>query len=299
MGKDNNGFLIFIVAVLVIVVFFNIKPISNTGTQPSDETISAGNTATTAEEIENQIEDLQQDVADLGKEIEQAVLNEKRSPFFEKVTIDYIRTSYNNNASDEYVQLYSRDLDAPISLAGWKLRSRYTGISVDIPQTVSNTYLPNRQSLETQLVLPSYSTVYLISTRSPVAESFRINICTGYLEENYDFYPSLSLSCPYPIDDSPITLTPSTETCVDFIKNMSRCKTNKEQLPASFSQQCTQYINLELNYPHCVYRHRTDSNFYENKWFVYLDRGTTLWRDRNETIDLLDADGKIVDTYTN
>lgn len=37
---------------------------------------------------------------------------------------------------------------------------------------------------------------------------------------------------------------------------------------------------------------------YDNTWYAYLGKRSDIWRDKNDTITLLDADGKVVDQYS-
>jgi cell division protein FtsX len=45
-------------------------------------------------------------------------------------------------------------------------------------------------------------------------------------------------------------------------------------------------------------RHKNDQGFYDPTWWVYLGRDDSLWKTRREIIDLLDQNGKIIDSTT-
>lgn len=52
-----------------------------------------------------------------------------------------------------------------------------------------------------------------------------------------------------------------------------------------------------LEYEECVRARMHEEDFYGNTWRIYLGRDTGLWRTRNETIRLLDREGRPVDVY--
>ena len=54
----------------------------------------------------------------------------------------------------------------------------------------------------------------------------------------------------------------------------------------------------EINYNACIDKHKDDSNFIENEWYLYLKREFELWRRERELIVLFDNSGKVVDHIT-
>jgi len=296
--KDNSGFFIVLMIALMIGVFFSVDLDTTKNTTGNGTSISTGDdTKLTPEEIEEKIKDAEDKVAELNKAIAEAELAKTKSPYFEKIEISDLDTSDNGDVIDEYITLSSDyDLESKISITGWKLRSRLTGTTVTIPAG-TNLYLPNGQSQVKNIEIDADQDVYVLSSISPITESFRLNICSGYHTQFYDFVPYISRSCPDPIDDAPkYSYSQENQACLDFIEDMDNCRTQTESLP-NFNSSCTEYINLKVNYPSCVDFHKNDKDFYKDEWRVYLGKPSPIWRNSREIIDLLDQDGKIVDTY--
>jgi hypothetical protein len=193
-----------------------------------------------------------------------------------------------------------RNNTAPISITNWRIGSVISGSSFKIDGGVQ---LPRSGivSSEGPILLNPGDKAYIATGRSPIGVSFRTNVCTGYFEQFQDFSPSLKKECPYPEDELEVTtevIRTFGNQCLDFIDRMPRCIMQVGTLPYGSSSECTEFINTEINYTGCIENHRDDTNFYKNEWRVFLGRDREIWREKRETIILLDSDGKTVDTYT-
>jgi hypothetical protein len=64
-------------------------------------------------------------------------------------------------------------------------------------------------------------------------------------------------------------------------------------------EDCRSYLNSELNYGGCFTNYRRDQDFWENQWYIYLDREQKEIMDMNvDTIYLKDGNGLLVNKYS-
>lgn len=233
---------------------------------------------------------------------EQADANTISSQFENKISIKSSSTGPRKDSADtEYLTLTaSRRNNEKISITGWKLESIISKKQIAIGGAVE-VYRSGVVNSEPALRLAPGETVIIATGRSPIGASFRTNKCTGYLEQFQDFSPKLSKQCPRPNDefDDIVSSIPVTDNvCEDFVDNISRCEMELSAFPLGISNQCTEFISKTINYTGCVKIHRDDLDFLGSEWRVFLNRDSELWRDRRETIRLIDSDGKVVDTFT-
>ncbi len=197
-------------------------------------------------------------------------------------------------ASAEYVNIYVSSGSTPIDITGWSLESDITG-SRAVIGTASP--LPGRKDAD-RIVLTKESRLYLISGSSPSFGSFQLNRCTGYFNNSGRYIPEIPFSCPNPLDNIPETLEDNDEDCVDFIQSLDTCELPRQSLVGRLSSACRAYINSAASYDACVDTHAQESNFYSNNWHVYLGSRGILWKEKHDTIRLLDREGRTIDVYT-
>lgn len=182
--------------------------------------------------------------------------------------------------------------DAPIRIDGWEIRSLVSKSGYTIPKGVS---IPRYNSNKAEVLLAPGGKAIISSGRSPVGDSFKLNICAGYLEQFQTFYPKINKSCPLPEDE--IDQVFKLE-CTEFIEDLNRCEMRIDQIPVQLSSSCQEFINTKLNYNGCVDLHKDDSNFYGKEWRLFLGRNQEVWKERREIISLFDSEGNVVDTIT-
>jgi len=199
------------------------------------------------------------------------------------------------NSESEYILLYYADYQSknPIVVSGWSLENtqgkRYMiGNAARIPLVDA--------SETTAALLPS-TQAYIHTGASPLGIGFRENACTGYLNENNRFIPSLSGGCPS-IDVS--KLVQYNDRCLSFLQqNAGSCRMPviAGNATVGIGDDCSDFIAKNLNYRGCVDNFRSATDFYRNTWHFYFNRPEKLWRSLHDVIILRDSQGLIVDTY--
>lgn len=199
----------------------------------------------------------------------------------------------------EYVVItYAASAKEPLSTAGWKLISRERNKTVGIPQG-TETPRSGRVNALTPITLRPGDQMIVSTGRSPVGISFRENKCSGYFEEHQDFHPSLSQNCPTPYQEFS-RFGKSVDTsgaCAQYVSTIPYCAT-ETRMQGGVSSTCQQFVEDRLNYNGCVTGHENDSDFLGNTWRVFLGESDELWTQGHETIVLLDAQNKVVDSIT-
>jgi len=201
----------------------------------------------------------------------------------------------------EYLEIVaSQNNTQPINITEWQLKSAVTGRQGKIGKGVYLLY-SGQVNVEQQIFLSPGERAFIITGRSPKGVSFRLNTCTGYFEQFQDFTPALPKECPRPIDeDLPIGPNGLNDQCIDYIETLPRCTAHVKGLPSFLADNpvCQEYIGEFINYSGCIKIHKNDSDFYKPKWRIFLGRNQELWKQKRETILLLDDKGKVVDSVS-
>ena len=61
---------------------------------------------------------------------------------------------------------------------------------------------------------------------------------------------------------------------------------------------CSNFLSNQEQYAKCFAVHSNDSSFLSGTWRIYLNRSVRLWQNQRETIELLDQNGKVVDSFS-
>lgn len=231
--------------------------------------------------------------------IELALLAEKNSasPLSGKISIGSV--TYGRTSSDgELVILRASSANnEKVLLTGLRLESVISGRGATIAKGVQLPF-QNQINTEQPIYLSPGETVYILTGRSPLGMSFRLNKCTGFFSQFQSFNPSIPSRCPNPSSESlPPPANQYNDQCLNYINSLSGCRVIITP-PLDISPECQRYVTTEINYSKCVDRHKNDSDFYDPEWRVYLGRDDALWKNQREIIHLLDKNGKIVDVAT-
>lgn len=196
------------------------------------------------------------------------------------------------NPQKEYVEITaSSKNEKPIVISNWRLKGKQ-GLDIKLG---TGTYLifAGQVGAQNAISLNPGEKAIIVTGKSPLGTSFKLNKCTGYFEQFQDFVPSIPRECVYPKDeDLPNSLN---DFCLDYIDNLPRCEVHNKSFPVEMQNNCIDYITSNVTYNSCVTKHKADSNFYNPEWRIYLGRTDELWKEKRETVTLYDENNKIID----
>jgi hypothetical protein len=219
----------------------------------------------------------------------------------------------------EYLRLTSRAQE-PVTITGWKLvdskqKVAYQAPTVLIPAGVK-LHDPRSAKILQPIVLEPGDQANLITGRMPTLSpypidvSFKVNMCSGYLEDlpSYQFTPPISSRCPTPVKVSGVENLD--DDCYTFVKRLKYChapvfgsvRDSHGELQSGYvdttpnlSSQCKDFLKRNYSYTACLDRSRSEHDFYGQTWYIYLNLGYELWGKERETISLYDQSGLLVD----
>lgn len=286
MERDHYLAIIGILIIIAIAAFGGVKNPHRGLFYPGDPIKQPQKS-----QIEEKIKEVERQIKNLETE-------KNKSVFSEKVSIGYVNRS--TDPSQEYITIQMKgQVPEQIYLTGWTVKSTSSGASVTIPKA---TYLffTGMLNSEENIYLENGDIMYLVTGLSPNGASFKLNKCSGYLEQFQNFVPYINSNCPLPRNEdlSSIPNRVINDACFDYIDSFPSCRIETNTLPANWSHECTTFISTKINYGSCINTHKGDSDFYQHEWRVYLRRNASLWKMNRENIVLYDNLGKIVDSIT-
>jgi hypothetical protein len=240
---------------------------------------------------------IQREIDRISAEIKKAQDAATLSEYNGKIRL-HIGNISGTDSRGEYLEVdTNQGFQSQVLITGWKLRSTVTGKEVVIGKGV---LLPvtNQINSEDPIFIHAGDTIYINTGRSPIGLSFRTNLCTGYFTQFQAYNPSLRIDCPRPDSEAlPYIDANNIDACQEYISNLNSCRI-PVQLPtvSSIGYECFSYIRDKINYPTCITNHKNDVGFYKSDWRIFLGLDERLWKDRYETIELIDLRGKIVGT---
>jgi hypothetical protein len=215
-----------------------------------------------------------------------------------KLSFDGLAGVRNSDPSEEYLRIVANEYaKGPVSLASTTLRGSATKTDIPLPKAVEFLTL-GVTALKTPVSLSPDARALVTSGRSPVGTSFRVNMCTGYLDQFQTYTPALRKECPSPSEEIAKTALAGESSCVAFVETLPRCRIYQGKFPADISSACKTFVNEKLNYNTCALAHKTDAGFYKDEWRLFLDQTTELWKKSGEIIRLLDNKGNTIDALS-
>lgn len=247
-------------------------------------------------EIQQKLNEAQRQTEELKSKIAEEENKKIRSKYYGVISISYVSRSA--DPKYEYVMIRNNGTTT-IPITGWTVKSNASGQSVSIPQG-TYLYFANSQNEKTNIYLSPNDILYLITGYSPIGVNFKINKCSGYLQQFQSYYPYLPSSCPLPKNEnlSSIPRLVINDECLDYIESFPSCKIQTGDLPIKWSYECKNFITEKINYSSCINTHKNDKDFYQNEWRVYLERNLPIWKDRRETVTLYDNNSKVVSSVS-
>ena len=135
--------------------------------------------------------------------------------------------------------------------------------------------------------------VNLYSTFSPAGLNFRLNKCTGYLNETITFKPALPRNCPR-VSRSDISTLDG--TCQNFIDSIGACKTPSANEVNVLNNACRDFINNHFNYASCYDNYYKNADFFSSEWWVWVSKN--ILDPSHDRLLLYDKQGLLVHEYT-
>lgn len=250
---------------------------------------------TSTTNIEKTVKDTERDLEKIQKEIERIKKEAVTSPFAGLLTLS--SGGARDDLREEYLKIsVSSSIKQKIPITGLLLYSPITGKNVYIGQAVILPRVGSTNVAENINAEPG-QTIFVATASSPLGFSFRTNMCTGYLTQFQDYSPELKRSCPSPEDEALYIKTDPalTTPCLDYLEDLPRCEIPK-RINSAPGTNCQNFIRANINYNSCASNHISDTDFPGKDWRVYLNLSKELWNDENDIIQLIDREGKIIDT---
>src|SRR3989338_2387306 len=199
----------------------------------------------------------------------------------------------------EYVEIKADNKNkSPMKITGWKLKGK-TGLDIAIVKGASYIYASIANQPQEDIYLKPGEKAVIVTGKSSLGTSFKMNKCVGYFEQFHEFTPELDTECPLLRDDEPPANLINNDQCLDYIDRVSSCQT-VISIPYKYSiklsSSCQEYVTQNANYKTCLEKHKDDSDFYLPEWRIYLERSEELWKKKRETITLYDDKNNIIDS---
>lgn len=214
------------------------------------------------------------------------------------ISFDGIAGAKNTPVDEEYIRIVAnKNAQQSTQISGLTLSGLVKKIRILVPRAAE---LPivGTTAVKSNIILPPSGRALIASGRSPIGTSFRVNMCTGYLDQFQSYTPGLLKNCPEPKDELE-KFGPSYESsCREFVDKIPRCRVHTGSFPSDISSACREFVVKHLNYNTCVVNHKNDAGFLANEWRIFLDQNNELWNNNNEIIRLIDTNGKTIDAIT-
>ncbi len=209
------------------------------------------------------------------------------SKYFGKVSFEKVEPGNYGRVEEVLLSTAIKPTET-IDVTGWTLQANRA--SQVIPQAISSLDLLH-PTLEGDIKLGYGHTLDIFATRSAAGASFRLNRCTGYLQNHFNFVPALPQECPAINRSDIVTFTGA---CQEYLLSLNTCKEPEIGAVPPNDTLCRYYVN-NTNYLGCVDKYKNTSNFYSNQWRVWT--GSNFLDDLHDRLLLLDRSGKLVDIY--
>lgn len=219
-------------------------------------------------------------------------VREQLSPYFKKVKISSAYVS-SWSTTPAQISLSSALKEEAVNITGWRLKSNKKEMTV--PQAV-NVYDPFGFWPQEDIIIFENSFINIYSNKSPLNKNLRLNKCTGYLENIYDFDPALPQNCPSVSRSEIVHLSGE---CQSYILSLWGCKLPETSfyntlLGSDSGNACRAFLNT-ISHGSCFQKHRYDSDFLSNEWRIWMN--WNILDPQHDRLWLLDKNGLLVDEY--
>ncbi len=215
-----------------------------------------------------------------------------------RISFDGVAGAKNTSVNEEYLRIVASEYaKGTIMISDLLLRGIALNSYVLIPRA-SELPLAGVTTSKKIVSLPPGGRALISTGRSPIGTSFRVNMCTGYLDQFQKYTPDLRKDCPDPAADLKTAGLSSDSSCVDFVESLPRCRIYQGKFPSNLSTSCKAFVTEKLNYNSCALSHKDDDDFYSNEWRLFLEETKELWANKNEVIRLIDSKSDTIDAIT-
>jgi hypothetical protein len=216
------------------------------------------------------------------------------SPYFGQIKLSSVTGSTFGNTN--MLQIYSSlPQGTKVDITTWHVKGNRTDVA--IPGAV-NDYNPYSLNTDNDIVISQGSVVSVYQGTSPLSRNFRLNECTGFLQNTYNFNPAIPQNCPQLYNRSDIVGFAG--FCQTYILSLGSCQLPSvafvNSLPGSIDGNiCQQYLST-LTVNSCYDKHFSDVNFLSNNWVVWINQ-VNAFDPQHDTVYLYDNKGLLVDQY--
>ncbi len=219
------------------------------------------------------------------------------SPYFQKIIISSAFASYYSGYPAQIqISSYLSGRDK-VNITGWKIKTNHGEFI--IPQAV-NIYDFSGFSFEQDIVISGSANINIYSDRSPINMNFRLNKCTGYLQNNYNFNPALPKNCPM-VNRSEIVYLSG--QCQNYVLSLGSCAAPSisfsNSLPGNDEGNACRKFLSGINQNTCYQGHHWEGDFLANEWRVWMNwtNFNGFLDSQHDTVRLFDAQGLLVDQH--
>ena len=215
------------------------------------------------------------------------------SPQYGDVVFSSVRRQFSPSSPLMFILRTRLSKDESVNISGWYI-TQNDGDRVVVPRAIAVYDARNFNSSD--IVMTSGNEAHFFFNKSSSGNNLRLNKCTGYLNNIFDFTPTLPKQCPS-IDRSRITTF--TGECQNIVRSLGTCEEPSNEEMSSFvvtyDPPCRDFLNT-INYSGCYNRNYSEANFFSNSWYVWLD-STFQLDPLHDRLLLFDQDGFLVDEY--
>jgi hypothetical protein len=193
-------------------------------------------------------------------------------------------------ATEQYLGIAMPDtLPYPVDISKWRIVA-YDNSSFEIGNGV---YLleQGKVNTSTPIVLRAGERALLLPGPSPVGVSFKLNECSGYLEQFQNFTPLIPKECPK------ASTMGSDTACDAYIDTVPQCEIPTNGLAINaLTLPCQTFVKENINYPSCVKANQNSAAFEKNEWRIYPAPMESTWYPE-EFYKLYDGNGNFIGIF--
>lgn len=218
------------------------------------------------------------------------------SPFYKQVKITAVYPPNPSSYAPAHVFTLAADANnkEPLFITGWKVRGN-RGSDLFVPNGIADMNPASIGATQTRIALaPSeYATFY--TNASAIGRNFRLNKCTGFLNNFYSFTPALPKTCPALFDKGETVRF--TGGCQSFLFRLSACANispnDRNQFGSENDIGCRDIMD-RYNFGYCYNRFHTQPDFFSREWRIWLGDRPNFDREHDRIL-LFDNAGLLVD----